>query len=203
MTRSELNRRSAAATVLLVLATAGVCGDAALTRRDADSLLRKLVKIGEAGVGPRTKAARSTTITEPEVNSYLRYHAAAEIPVGVTDPYITIVGKGRLEGRAAVDLDAVRKQKERGWLDPLGYVSGRVPVEAAGTLETREGVGRFNLESASIAGVPVPKAVLQEVVSYYSRRPDNPAGLSLDAPFELPARIREIRVGERQATVIQ
>jgi hypothetical protein len=200
----DLSRRGLAIGAIVLCNAAGLRGDSlALTRRDADSLQRKLVQITEIGIAPRAKAARSTTITEPEVNSYLRYHAASEIPVGVMDPYITIVGDGRLKGTATVDLDAVRRQKERGWLDPLGYVSGRVPVEAAGTLQTRDGVGQFGFESASIAGVPVPKTVLQEVVSYYSRRPDNPAGISLDAPFELPARIREIRVGERQATVIQ
>ena len=51
--------------------------------------------------------------------------------------------------------------------------------------------------------MPVPKSVLQELVSYYSRSSQNPTGVSLDTPFELPARIREIRVGQKQATVIQ
>ena len=41
----------------------------------------------------------------------------------------------------------------------------------------------------------VPKTVLQELVSYYSRTPENPDGINMDDPFELPARIREIRVG--------
>jgi hypothetical protein len=45
--------------------------------------------------------------------------------------------------------------------------------------------------------------VLQELVSFYSRTPENPAGIDMDAPFELPSRIREIRVGTGQATIVQ
>jgi hypothetical protein len=182
MSRADLIRRGFAAASLLVVAAATIHGDTAFTRRDADSLHRKLVQIGEAGV---------------------RAQPAREIPAGVTEPYISIVGDGKLEGRATVDLDVIRRQKQREWTDPLGYVTGRVPVQAAGALDARDGIGRFTLESATIGGVPVPKSVLQELVSYYSRSAQNPTGVSLDAPFELPARIREIRVGQKQATVIQ
>jgi hypothetical protein len=189
--------------VVVCGATTGIRGDLALSKRDADSLLRKLVQINENAAVPRTRDARSTTVTEPEVNAYLRYHARGEIPPGVTDPYVTIVGNGRLEGRATVDLDAVRRQKQRGWLDPLGYLTGRLPIEASGVLQTTEGIGRFTLQSVSVGGLPVPKVVLQEIVSYYSRRPEDPDGVGLDDPFELPARIREIRVGTGQAVVIQ
>ena len=97
----------------------------------------------------------------------------------------------------------IRQQKKRGWSDPLGYVSGKLPVQATGRLQTQDGVGRFTIDSATIGGVPVPKVVLQEVVSYYTRRPDNPSGVSHDDPFALPARIREIRVGTGHAVVVQ
>ena len=48
----------------------------------------------------------------------------------------------------------------------------------------------------------IPKTVLQELLSYYSRT-DNPSGINMDDPFELPARIREIRVGKATATIVQ
>ena len=59
------------------------------------------------------------------------------------------------------------------------------------------------LESATISGVPVPKTVLQQVVSYYSRTPEDPDGIGLDDAFELPAQIQEIRVQPGQAVVVQ
>ena len=49
----------------------------------------------------------------------------------------------------------------------------------------------------------IPKTVLQELLSYYSRTKENPNGINMDDPFELPARIREIRVGKATATIVQ
>jgi hypothetical protein len=143
-------------------------------------------------------------VTESEVNSYLAYDAKEQLPTGVVEPSVSILGTGRLAGRAVVDLDAVRKQKNpTSLLDPMNYLTGRLPVAAQGVLKTSNGVGRFELESASISGVPIPKLVLQEIVSYYSKTPQNPSGISLDDPFALPARIREIQVGRGQAIIVQ
>ena len=54
-------------------------------------------------------------------------------------------------------------------------------------------MARFTLDSATVGGVPVPKSVLQELVAYYSQSESQPEGLNFEAPFRLPARIREIR----------
>ena len=103
-----------------------------------------------------------------------------------------------------MDLDAVRRErKATSLLDPVTYLTGRLPVTATGVLKTSNGVGRFQLESASVSSVPIPKLLLQEIVSYYSRTPENPSGISLDDPFALPARIREIQVERGQAVIVQ
>jgi len=51
--------------------------------------------------------------------------------------------------------------------------------------------------------VPVPKFLLQQIVSYYSRSPEFPNGINIDDPFALPARIREIQVQRGQAIIVQ
>jgi hypothetical protein len=185
--------------------TLSVSAEVALSRRDADVFVQKIRTINENSVkSVKAPSARQTPVTEGEVNSYLRIHASDQIPPGVVDPYVTILGEGRLVGRATVDLDAVRKkQSSGGWLDPTSYLTGRLPITATGVLHTSEGVGRFTLEEATISGVAVPKSVLQQILSYYSRAPENPDGINLDDPFELPAHIREIRVGKGQALVVQ
>ena len=76
-------------------------------------------------------------------------------------------------------------------------------MTAVGILHTRDGIGRFELESATVGGLVVPKTVLQELLSYYSRTPEDPDGLNLDETFELPAKIKEIQVGKAVAYVIQ
>ena len=192
---------------LLISAALLLVADApALTKQDADRFQAKLTKIVDFGnAKPAAKAPKpqSISVSDAEVNSYLRFIAAPQIPVGIVEPVLNAMGDGRVSGRAIVDLDAVRKQKQRGWMDPLAYLGGQLPVTAAGRLATKDGKGQFQLESAEIKGVPIPKAVLQELLSYYSRTKENPAGIDMDAPFELPARIREIRVGSGTSTVVQ
>jgi hypothetical protein len=184
----------------------------AVTRADARRLLEKVSTIEnhaavlvKPGRGMRSAGtARTTLVTEREVNSYLAFEAGPQIPVGIAQPRIRILGDRRLSGTALVDLDAVRAQhKATGWFDPMSYLTGRLPVAVSGSLQAAGGVARFNLESATISSVPIPKTLLQELLTYYSRTPDNPRGLNLDDPFQLPARIRQIDVRAGEAVVVQ
>ena len=180
-----------------------VDADIRATKRDAEVLRQKVATINAEAEKP-TKQGRLTTVTESEVNAYLAYDAGKQIPVGVVEPSVSILGTGRLSGRAVVDLDAVRKQHNpTSLLDPMNYLSGRLPVAAAGMLTTKDGVGRFQLESASVSGIPIPKMLLQEIVGYYTRTAESPAGINIDDPFALPVRIREIQVERGQAIIVQ
>jgi hypothetical protein len=49
----------------------------------------------------------------------------------------------------------------------------------------------------------VPISILQQLVSYYSRTPDNPAGFNLNEPFELPSKIWAVETSRGQAVVVQ
>jgi len=176
-----------------------------LTREDADSMQRKIAAILGRGELPATANAAPvrTAFSEREVNAYFKFVGPDEFPPGVVDPRVRIAEGGRIEGRAVVDLDAVRKSKERGWLDPLTYVTGAVEVRASGTLLAANGVGVFKLASATLGGVTIPKALLQELVTFYTRTPEAPNGFALDDPFTLPAAIRAVQLQRGAATVIQ
>jgi len=197
--------RAAAAfvTAVCLAGAIGLGADARASRADALLLKQKVATIALTGTRP-VKQPRRTTVTENEVNAFLAYDGAAELPAGVVDPSVAILGTGRLSGRAIVDLDAVRKATNpTSMLDPMSYLTGRLPITATGTLTTKDGVGRFQLESATVSSVPVPKMILQQIVSYYTRTPENPGGIGLDDPFMLPARIREIQVQRGQAIIVQ
>jgi len=189
----------------IVCAALSLGGPPVLSKTDAARFQAKLAQIERNGARPRPSAAapRLTQISDAELNSYLKFLAGATVPVGIADPMLHVAGQGRVTGDATVDLDAVRTQKKRTWTDPLAYLTGRLPVNAAGTLTTQNGVGRFQLESAEISGVPIPKSLLQELLSYYSKTTDNPNGINMDDPFQLPAAIQEIRVGQGVATIVQ
>jgi hypothetical protein len=186
-----------------LLAAISLAAEPQYQRADSERLLQKVAGISEFANQTSVKSLR-TTITETELNAYFAYDGKALLPAGVVEPVVSILGRERVSARAVVDLDAVRKQKNpTSALDPTSYLSGRLPVTVNGVLKTGNGIGRFELESATVGGVPVPKMVLQQIVSVYSRTPDNPSGINLDDPFVLPAKIREIQVQPRQTIIVQ
>jgi hypothetical protein len=187
--------------VVLALATIEA---ASISKQQADLFSRKVAQIVVQGDGVQKPGTRKTQVSETELNSWFVYSAKPLLPAGVSDPKVTLVGNGKLAGQAVVDLDAIAKKKQSGGtFDIWNLVGGKVPVNVAGTLRTRDGVGTFLLESADVSGLPLPKTFLQEVVSYYSRTPTHPQGVKIDDPFELPASIRQIDVGSGQAVIVQ
>ena len=200
-------RRAVAAALVMAATLTAVAAADVYTRADSASMklkIERIVRAEKVGVARLAPDARQTPLTQREVNSYLRYDLASQVPVGIAEPVITIVGEGRLLGEALVDLDAVsRANPPKGMFDPMRLLTGRLQVRIQGVLQTSRGQGRFSLESASIAGIPVPKSVLQTLVTHYSKSRDNPDGVGLDDPFELPAAIREIRVEPGRAIVVQ
>ncbi|NUR54729.1 MAG: hypothetical protein HOQ29_09795 [Acidobacteria bacterium] len=191
------------AAAVALAASASLSAQSTYTKQDAARFQTKLAQIVQQGTARSARAPRATQVTDAELNAYLKYSAGSQVPVGIVDPQLNALGNGRVGGRALVDLDAVRTQKKRGWTDPMGYLTGRLPITATGTLSTQHGIGRFQLESAEISGVTIPKTLLQELLSYYSKTRENPAGINMDDPFELPAGIKEIKVGKGAATIVQ
>jgi hypothetical protein len=205
----EVSRRRSPATPFTMVLSAVVAlvlpasADSTLSQRDADSLARKLSSILQYGESP-LDGARLTPMSEVELNAFLGLVVADQLPPGVTRPSLELLGDGQVIARAVVDLDAMKRTGRQGdALDPRQWLSGRVPVSAQGRVRAEDGVARFELSSAEVSGVPIPKPLLQQIVTYYSRSDQFPDGVDLDAPFELPARIREIHVNPRQAVVVQ
>lgn len=188
---------------LLVLNLSGATAAIQPSKDEGDRLQRKMdeiIKNGSADPVPTKK----TPVSENEVNSYLAFNARDKIPQGLTDPHITIVGDGKLAGRVLVDIDEFKRHRgPKGLIDPLSYISGKVPVTARGVLRTQDGKGQFQLESAHILRVPLPKPILEELVSFFSRTAENPKGFDMDAPFELPAKIRQVVSTQGEAVVVQ
>ncbi len=186
---------------LAAIASVGAAQD--LTRAESVSMEKKIAGIVERGnrtAKPTDKPLR-TPVSEREVNAYLKY--AGVLPVGMTEPRVTIGDGGRVIGRAIIDLDAIRKSRTRSWTDPVNYITGSVEAIMTGTLYAANGKGVFQLASAQVGGVSIPKTLLQEIVSYYSKTPDHPTGWDMDSPFVLPANIRQVEVQRGAATIVQ
>lgn len=202
MGADSFRRPTLALLVVLAGARLALAGPEPL-RRDSDELKQKFAAISARGTSPVSGLSR-TTVTEQEVNAYLAFEALPSLPQGVVDPSISLLAGNRVTGRAVVDLDRVRQNRNPvSLLDPVRYLRGRLMVKATGVVRADNGLARFELEQADVAGVPIPKFLLQQIISYYSRSRSYPSGLSLDDPLELPARIRTLEMTTGRAVVVQ
>jgi hypothetical protein len=202
MRRKRFGAAMAALFLPLALVAAGGAG-AQLTREAGERLAQKIEEINRNATASPVRS-KKTTVPELELNSYLALNLKDKIPRGLANPQVHLAGPQRVAGRVYVDMDEFRRHRgSRGPWDPLSYVSGQVPLTARGTLRTKDGRGEFQLAAAEIHGVPVPKSIVQELVSFFSRSAEHPQGINIDAPFDLPAKIREITIQQGEALVVQ
>lgn len=174
-----------------------------LSPKLADAFEKKIVLV-QKQAGQKAAKDRPTSFTQAETNSYLKFKAGDLLPSGLTQPELTMVGGGKVAGKAVVDLDVVRQKQGSGnWFDPTSYLMGKLPVTASGRIVTADGKGRFELETAEVSGVPIPKSFLAQMVNFFTRTADNPRGSSIDDTFELPADIRRIDVNAGSFTLHQ
>ena len=196
--------RATAVLFVALLAFGGLLSAAdVLTPQLADVFAKKIVLVQKQAEEKASKT-RSTAFTQTETNSYLKFQAGDLLPTGLTQPELTMIGQGKVSGKAIVDLDVVRqKQSSGGWFDPTSYLTGKLPVTASGRIVTGDGKGKFELETAEISGVPIPRSFVAQLVNFFTRTADNPRGSSIDDTFELPANIQRIDVDASRWTVHQ
>ena len=176
------------------------------TRAEADAMQTKIDRVATTAEGPPRPASAAplrTTFTEREINSYLALEGPEFLPPGIAMPRVRLGDDNRVQARAIVDLDGVRRSRERSLFDPLAYITGSVEVVAVGTVEGSGGEGVIRYESATVGGVEVPKTVAQELLRFYTSTPERPRGFAFDEPFALPAGLRAVSVERGAATVTQ
>ena len=193
------------ATAILAVAVLGAGAAQEPSRVDADAMAAKLARVVAAAEDARAANAppQRTTFAEREINAYLALDGPDFLPPGIAMPRIELGDDARVQARAIVDLDAVRRSRERSLFDPLAYLTGSVEVVAIGRVEGSDGEGLIRYESATVAGVGVPQTVAQELLRFYTRTPERPRGFAFDEPFTLPAGLRAVSVERGAVTVTQ
>jgi len=148
--------------------------------------------------------AKTTAFSEAEVNSALRVNFKDKIPSGITEPEVRLLSNFRLTARVVVDVDEFkRKRGKRSNAGPLNFFGGKIPVLVRGDLVTRAGQGQFKLQSAEVNGIPLPKSLVQEMLATYTRSRNNPNGIDLERPFDLPVNIREAIINLGETVIVQ
>lgn len=194
----------------------GVCALSALlvaqgpapSAKDAERMQQSLTAIVTRAATPPSKGGKRppplrTSFTDAQLNAWLATSGKDQLPVGLVGPKVAFIAPGRITVKGVVDLDAVRKAKERGWLDPLAYLNGFMEISMDGTLSGAGGQGTFDVVSATLGNVTVPRLFLQELIAFYSKSPDFPDGIILAKPFTLPAGVRDVIIQRGSATVVQ
>jgi hypothetical protein len=172
-----------------------------VSREEALSFERKLDRIKTQSQAKGAGRPESVLVTEGELNSYLNLTYASRMPRGVSDVNVRLQAD-RIRASGLLDLERVRGNvpAPSAW-SPLAYLRGKVSVELAGRLQTRDGFGTFAVDEASIASVPVPMLLLEQIVSSATKKPSDPDGINLNERFRLPYAVSRVRIGMARAVL--
>jgi hypothetical protein len=168
-----------------------------LSWAEAEALDRKLAAIEKQRVvAPRKSRPETVTVTESELNSYLNLTMAEKLPKEVQNLEVHLLEHERLQANGLVDLDKVKAKvaaTSSSW-NPLLLLGGFVPVQLRGRLVNRDGFGSIIWEDVQVNAWSLPVSLLEQMVASATKKPDNPEGVDISAPFRLPYSVRRVRL---------
>jgi hypothetical protein len=195
--------------VLVAVILAGAVPHAQSTAASRDAakmqatLSAILVRAATPAPAGKPRPPLKNSFTDAQFNAWLQADGKENLPVGLINPVVTFFAGNKVTAKAVVDLDAVRQSKPRGMLDPMNLMTGFIPVTMTGTLSGRNGQGRFDVETWTLGSWTLPRSVLQELITFFSKSEDFPNGITLGQPFPLPAAVRDLAITRGLATVVQ
>lgn len=189
---------------LLMSWSCSITAPAKVVEKDSATRLQEKIDALMANGAKSPVAPQSITLAQDEVNLFLASFLKKEIPQGIEDPHVTMLGNARIVARVLVDVDEFKRKSGRKTASgPLNFFSGKIPVLLRGELTGREGQGQFRLVSAEANGLGLPRALVLELLATHTRTRENPRGFELEKPFDLPLKIRELTVQPGELSVLQ
>lgn len=170
---------------------------AVISPENSHSAQQKLERIAEG----KLPAGSSVVLTEDEINSYLHYDFAPQIPAGVTQPRIRLE-LDRVMGTATVDFLKWQVQKGASpgfllrWL-----LSGERPVEVVCRYKSANGSGQVDVESVKISGVPISASAITFLIEnlVQPRYPEAVVG----RPVPLGYGLKQVRIEHARAVIVK
>ena len=168
-----------------------------ISPENSRSAQEKLDRIAEGKIRP----GASVVLTEDEINSFLRYDYAADLPKGIEEPRVRLE-PDRVLGSATVDFLEWQSQTEASpgllvsWL-----LRGKRPVEAVCRYTSANGYGRADVESVKISGVPISGSAVNFLIENLvtPRYPEAVVG----RPVPLGFHLQQVRVEKGRVVVVR
>jgi hypothetical protein len=179
----------------LVLA---VCGATLLAESRAASLVaaQKLERIS----AEKLKPGETVTLSESELNSYIQYDYAEEVPEGVRDLRVTLL-KDYGVAEALVDMEKLSAVKN----SPLGALGAKLfrgerKLRARCRFVSAEGQGKVEVEEVELDGQVLPDFLVDYLIA--STVQPHLTDFEPGKPFALANNLRQIRLEPANVTVV-
>ena len=182
------------AALLVAFGSVALVARSTVSTAAADSAEQKLNQI----LVDSPNLPATTRFTEDEVNSYLYYNT--QLPRGVSKLNVSFL-PGTVSGSAEVNFDSLTASSPADESPSmLGYLlRGSHTIASEGSLSAANGVARFELRSASIDDIPLPRPLVDFLIDSYLKR--RFPGLDIDSPFRLPPTVDSVRIGQGNVDV--
>ena len=162
--------------------------------RAAASLESKINTIKKADADKKRRERARMDITEAELESYVMVYLRKDIPIQIES-----VRAHLTPGVVAADTRLTIPAGTTGNTLVDALVTGTHNLLISGKLTAAKGEGKFDLQSLSVDGIPVPSILIDALLRKYAK-PKYP-DVDLKEPFDLPWGIQSIDIGQGKATV--
>jgi hypothetical protein len=143
------------------------------------------------------KPGARVELTTAELTAYV----TPDLPDGIRNPRLEILGPGRVKGSALVDFNRVRRAQgaQPGWLMSR-LLEGERPVAVTGRIRSGNGQATVDVDKVEIGGLVIDGATLDFLVRNFLE-PAYP-NAAVGEPFELGHRIDKIDVQPGSVSVL-
>ncbi len=138
-------------------------------------------------------------LSETDLNSYLTTKLEKADRKGLESISVRLK-QGSFVTVVTVNMDEVQFKEQSLTASLLsGLLRGAHTLEVEGQLQVQEGVGKYQVQQASLDGIALPASVMEMVVSTLGRQQAPP--LDLAEPFPMPYGISTVDVQPGQLTI--
>ena len=146
------------------------------------------------------RQSRTYVLVETDMNAYLASEIAKRERKDVEHLSVKMNDENRFITLLTVNLDNV-DIKADGMTKTLfrTFLRGTQTIEMDGKLTTDKGKGTYEVQSATMNGVPLPATLVNAIISAVGKQQDPP--FDPTEPFDLPYKIQTIVVSSGKTTI--